>query len=132
MSALRQAVPRLLSALCLLLSAVAAGGAPRLGYPLLTSFDQQQHHGGSQTFAVAQDQRGILYFANLRGVLTYDGAWWNLITLPRNAPALGIGIDNDGRIGVGTVDDFGTLVADKSGHLQFQSLLPLLPPALQR
>jgi diguanylate cyclase (GGDEF)-like protein len=131
MSALRQAVPRLLSALCLLLSALGAGGAPRLGYPLLTAFDQQQHHGGSQNFALAQDTRGILYFANLRGVLTYDGAWWNLVTLPRNAPALGIAIDDAGHIGAGTVDDLGTLVADREGQLHFQSLLPLLPPALR-
>src|SRR5260221_11569150 len=131
MSALRQAVPRLLSALCLLLSAVAAGGAPRLGYPLLTTFDQQQHHGGSQNFALAQDGRGILYFANLRGVLTYDGAWWNLVTLPREAPALGMAIDDAGHIAVVTVDDLGTLAADRNGQLQFQSLLPLLPPALR-
>src|SRR3954451_1467868 len=126
MSRLR-AVALLLSAFCLLPSS----GATRLGYPLLTAFDQQQHHGGSQNFAFAQDARGILYFANLRGVLTYDGAWWNLITLPRNAPALGIAIDSAGRIGVGTVDDFGTLAPDAHGQLQFQSLLPHLPPALR-
>lgn len=126
MSRLRE-VALLLSALCLLPSK----GATRLGYPLLTAFDQQQHHGGSQNFAFAQDARGILYFANLRGVLTYDGAGWNLITLPRNAPALGIAVDTAGRIGVGTVDDFGTLAPDAHGQLQFQSLLPHLPGSLR-
>ncbi len=133
MSAQRQIGRRLPSAFCLLLLSAllpdgsAAGAAPRLGYPLLTLFDQQQHHGGSQNFALAQDGRGILYFANLRGVLTYDGAWWNLVTLPRNAPALGMAVDDAGHLGAGTVDDFGTLAADANGHLQYQSLLPLLP-----
>jgi diguanylate cyclase (GGDEF)-like protein len=119
-------------AILLLASAALAGGATnRLGYPLLTSFDQQQHHGGSQTFAMAQDSRGLLYFANLRGVLTYDGAWWSLVTLPRNAPALSIGIDGAGHIGVGTVDNFGTLAPDPAGALKFQSLMSLLPANLQ-
>ncbi len=109
----------------------APAGSPRLGYPLLTAFDQQQHHGGSQNFGLAQDRRGILYFANLRGVLTYDGAWWNLVTLPRNAPALSVGVDGAGHIGVGTVDDFGMLIADPKGSLRFQSLKPLLPSNLR-
>ena len=120
--------------IALLLFATVVFAAPattRLGYPLLTSFDQQQHHGGSQNFAMAQDARGILYFANLRGVLTYDGAWWDLITLPRNAPALSIGIDAAGHTGVGTVDDFGTLAPDAAGSLHFQSLTSLLPPNLR-
>jgi diguanylate cyclase (GGDEF)-like protein len=127
--ALRMAAAALLTVA--LSAAVLAETAPRrLGYPLLTAFDQQQHHGGSQTFALAQDGRGILYFANLRGVLTYDGAWWGLITLPRNMPALAVDVDSAGRIGVGTVDDFGVLVPDSHGVLHYRSLLPSLPAGL--
>src|SRR5260221_8044032 len=81
----------------------AAAGPPRLGYPLLTAFDQQQHHGGSQNFGLAPDRRGILYFANLRGGLTYHGAWWNLVTPPPNAPPLSVGVDGAGHIRVRTV-----------------------------
>jgi hypothetical protein len=123
-------LPTLLPALVLTLAAAfGAAGEARLGYPQLTHFDQQQHRGGSQNFALAQDSRGILYFANLRGVVTYDGAWWSLVELPRSAPALSLFVDAADRIGIGSVDDFGLLEPDAQGYLHYRSLLPTLPAA---
>ncbi|HKO54497.1 MAG TPA: diguanylate cyclase [Thermoanaerobaculia bacterium] len=80
---------------------------------------------------MAQDGRGILYFANLRGVVTYDGAWWSVVELPHGAPALSVAVDRAGRVGVGGVDDFGVLRPDAQGNLRYQSLLATLPPAMR-
>ncbi len=107
----------LLAALC----ALPLGAAER-GFPLITVYPAEVHKGGPQTFAVAQDPRGVLYFGNLHGLMTYDGAWWRMMALPDDQVALSVASDNRGRVAVGMVNDFGYVDGD---HLQ--SLLPRLP-----
>ncbi|HYI08814.1 MAG TPA: diguanylate cyclase [Thermoanaerobaculia bacterium] len=119
-----RAVFSLLAFACLL--AVPAGGAER-GLPLITVFPAEVHKAGPQTFDLAQDSRGILYFGNLHGLLSYDGAWWRLLTLPDDQVALSVGTDIHGRVALGLVNDFGHLTRDASGTQQYRSLLSLLP-----
>ncbi len=107
----------LLGVLC----ALSAGAAER-GFPLITVYPAEVHKGGPQTFAVAQDPRGVLYFGNLHGLMTYDGAWWRMMALPDDQVALSVASDSRGRVAVGMVNDFGYVDGD---HLQ--SLLPRLP-----
>lgn len=92
----------------------------------------EDHTGGPQTWDVAQDTRGILYFANLYGVLTYDGAWWRLLELPEDQAALTIESDDQGRVALGLVNDLGHLVADRAGSMAYRSLLPLVPPGARQ
>ena len=61
--------------LCLALTA----GAAERGLPQITVYPAETHQAGPQSFDLAQDSRGILYFGNLQGLLTYDGAWWRLL-----------------------------------------------------
>ncbi|HEV7922854.1 MAG TPA: GGDEF domain-containing protein [Thermoanaerobaculia bacterium] len=61
--------------------------------------------------------------------MTYDGAWWSVVELPRSAPALSLFVDGKDRIDVGSVDDFGVLEPDAQGNLHYRSLLQTLPPA---
>ncbi|MGA7615059.1 MAG: diguanylate cyclase [Thermoanaerobaculia bacterium] len=92
-------------------------------------FDQRVHRGGPQTFDVAQNRQGILYFGNLAGLLSYDGAWWRLIKLPHDASADQVESDDSGRIAIGTVGELGYLEPNAEGANVFRSLLPLLAPA---
>jgi diguanylate cyclase (GGDEF)-like protein len=101
--------------------------ASERGFPLITVHRAEEHRGGAQTFDVAQDARGILFFATLGGVLTYDGAWWRLIPLPDDAAVFAIESDAAGHIVLGGVGDIGTLDTDGRGTLQYRSFLPLLP-----
>ncbi|HEX8169902.1 MAG TPA: diguanylate cyclase [Thermoanaerobaculia bacterium] len=112
-----------------LLCAALALRADERGFPLVTVFPPEVHKAGPQTFDVAQDPHGILYFGNLHGLLTYDGAWWRLIELPNDQVALSVAADAKGRVVAGLVDDFGELGAAPDGTPQFHSLLPLLPQA---
>jgi len=109
-----------------LVLALYAGGAER-GLPLITVFPSEVHKAGPQTFDIAQDSRGILYFGNLQGLLTYDGAWWRLRKLPHEQAALALASDARGRVAVGLVDDLGYMERDASGAEDYHSLLPLLP-----
>ena len=99
----RASIPWL--ALCLL-TTLAAGAAER-GLPLITVFPAEVHKAGPQTFDIAQDSSGVLYFGNLHGLVTYDGAWWRLRKLPDEQVALSLATDQQGRVALGLVNDFG-------------------------
>ncbi|HEX8616091.1 MAG TPA: GGDEF domain-containing protein [Thermoanaerobaculia bacterium] len=112
--------------LCVYSVLTYAAGATERGLPLITVFPAEIHKAGPQTFDIAQDTRGVLYFGNLHGLLSYDGAWWRLHTLPEDQVALSLATDVHGRVAVGLVNDFGWF----DPHAQeYRSLLPQLPPA---
>ena len=122
-------IRRLLPAL--LLFALGASAAER-GFPLITTYRSEEHHAGGQTFDVVQDARGVLYFGNADGVLTYDGAWWNLLPLPHETSVFGMATNAQGQIAAGAGEDFGVFDRDGHGALRFRSLAGLLPPPLRK
>ncbi len=97
--------------------------------PQITVYPAEVHKAGPQSFDIAQDTRGILYFGNLQGVLSYDGAWWRLLKLPDEQAALSVATDARGRIALGLVSDFGYLDRGADGAQQYRSLLPRIPAA---
>lgn len=76
-----------------------------------------------------QDDRGVLYFANNAGVMTYDGARWELI--PTQTPVRSLAIDAEGLIYVGCKADFGIIEPDSTRHLSYRSFKALLPERAQ-
>ncbi|MBV8516392.1 MAG: diguanylate cyclase [Acidobacteria bacterium] len=104
--------------------------ASEAGYPSLTIYRQEQHHGGTQNFAAAIDARGRLYFSNLETVLIYDGAWWSRVDVPGNV-SFSVLATPRGVVGVGPVDEIGILEPNAHGTLAYRSLVPLLPPDLR-
>lgn len=120
-------------ALCvLLLLAFGAGPAGRAvaaerGFPLITVYPPEAHKAGPQTFDITQDSRGVLYFGNLHGLITYDGAWWELHKLPNEQVVLSLATDPAGRIALGLLNDLGYLARDTKGSYQYHSLLETLP-----
>jgi diguanylate cyclase (GGDEF)-like protein len=103
--------------------------ASERGLPQITVYPAEVHKAGPQSFDIAQDKRGVLYFGNLQGLVSYDGAWWRLLKLPDDQAALSVATDTHDRIALGLVSDFGYLVRDAAGAQQYHSLLPLLPAA---
>jgi diguanylate cyclase (GGDEF)-like protein len=100
------------------------------GFPLFTIYSQNQFRAGSQTFGAAQDSRGLLHFANLTGVLTYDGASWHVTHLPNESAVFSIAADDKGRVAVGGFSEIGYLTSDTSGE-HYHSLIPLLPATVR-
>jgi diguanylate cyclase (GGDEF)-like protein len=120
-------VRRMLVVACVAAMSIGIGAAEERGYPIIKVYGQQEHGGGGQSFAIAQDVAGRLHFANLYGVITYDGARWRTTTLPRDSAAYAIAVDARGRVATGGVGEIGFLVTDGAGNMRFQSIVRELP-----
>ena len=101
--------------------------ASERGLPLITVYSAEVHKAGPQTFDLAQDTRGVLYFGNLHGLVTFDGAWWRLRKLPDDQAPLAVATDSAGRVVLGMTNELGYLQNDAVGSPEYRSLLPLLP-----
>jgi len=121
----RAALPLLAAAVVAVLASPLS--AEERGLPLITVYPAEVHKAGPQTFAVAQDLRGVLYFGNLHGLLTYDGAWWELRKLPDEQAPLSIATDARGQVALGLVNDLGLLEREPQGSSEFRSLLQFVP-----
>jgi len=96
------------------------------GLPIIRNYLPSEHGGTPQNWAIVQDKRGIMYFANTGGVLEYDGSSWRIIQI-ENEVARTIAIDSSGTIFVGGLDQFGFLKPDLNGKLTYTSLINYLP-----
>ncbi len=97
------------------------------GIPTMMNYHHSEYRAETQNWSVVQDKRGLIYVANLSGVLEYDGNHWRLISLPGNNFVTSLGIDEQGIIYAGSHGEFGYLKPDSKGSLQYQSLLHLFP-----
>ena len=94
-----------------------------IGLPLVRNYSTKEYKAFSQNWGFAQDNRGVLYFANGDGVLEYDGVHWRVIKIANDYSARSIAIDNNNRIYIGSTSEFGYLTAAKNGALKYKSLL---------
>lgn len=97
-----------------------------IGQPVIRNYAPSEYGAFAQNWSIAQDGRGVMYFANTGGVLEYDGAFWRLIAVP-NEVARSVSSDARGHVFVGGVGDLGYLAPDSTGAMQFVSLLDDLP-----
>lgn len=97
-----------------------------IGQIPIVNFHHSQYNGHSQSWAIAQDKRGMVYIANNVGVIEYDGTEWRHISI-NNALARCLGLDSSGTVWVGGQDEFGYLAADSCGLLRYVSLTSYLP-----
>jgi len=105
-------------------TSVNAGAAVRNFLPAV-------YHADRQNWAVAEDNRGILYFGNTTGVLEFDGVRWRRIQLPGGRGAFALGKSADGRILVGGNGEVGWLAPDASGSMAYVSKAADLPDAFR-
>jgi|GEM_PF-3167908 len=102
-------------------------GLEGMGTPFLTNYLPATYNQHPQSWDIVQGKRGILYFANVNGVLSFDGVDWNLVELPGKTTARSLAIDSSGRIFVGSNGDLGYLEPNARGKLGFHSLKHLIP-----
>jgi serine phosphatase RsbU (regulator of sigma subunit)/ligand-binding sensor domain-containing protein len=99
------------------------------GLPFIKNYSPREYGASTDNWAIAQDQRGIMYFGNAGGVLEYDGIHWKLFPVSNNSLVRSIAIDARGIIYIGAVGEFGFLAPDEKGTLSYHSLLDRLPQA---
>ncbi|MDX2195266.1 MAG: hypothetical protein NW207_02525 [Cytophagales bacterium] len=87
----------------------------------ISNYSPENEQIENENFAIVQDSRGQMFFANNRGVLRFDGRTWEIINTPSTSIALYKHTDTD-NIYVGCLDDFGVLTQNTNGTLSYKSL----------
>ena len=89
--------------------------------PPIETFMPEVYGAEDQNWAITQGEDQSIYFANNKGLLTYNGARWKLYNSP-NASIIRSVKFIDSKIYTGSYMDFGYWVEDDYGDLQYTSL----------
>lgn len=113
-----------LSVLCLL-SALSCLGS----YPIVRSFPKSWHEGGAQTWAMANDTLGRMFFGNKNGLLVYDSDIWQLHGIDYGSTVRALMYDAaETRLYAGGSEEFGYFTYKPgTGDFRYSSLTGLLP-----
>jgi hypothetical protein len=101
------------------------------GVPFIRNFKKSEYKAGTQNWAIAQDHKGFMYFANNEGLLVFDGLNWQLCKMPNSSMVRSLLIDDNGIIYVGAYNDFGKMIYNVNGKMEFYSLKKYLPSDFQ-
>ena len=97
--------------------------------PPVFNYNTSNYKAGNQNWAIAQDNKEVMYFANNQGLLSFDGVNWKLHKLPNNRGVKSIFIDkhdNSERIYVGSFEEFGYFEHNSTNRLAYHSLKHLV------
>lgn len=114
--------------LCIAIWALPASGQNVIGNPSIINYSKKSYKGGNQNWAVDQDERGIMYFANNNGLLTFDGVYWQTYHLPNGIALRSVMVSKKGTVYVGGQGQIGYFKSDAQGRLIYHSLNALLAP----
>ncbi|TCK67513.1 regulatory LuxR family protein [Winogradskyella wandonensis] len=89
--------------------------------PPIERFAPQDYKGDDQNWSISQDDNQNIYVANNRGLLEYNGARWNLYTIPNQSIVRSVAVV-ESRIYTGSYMDFGYWERDKYGTLNYNSI----------
>jgi serine phosphatase RsbU (regulator of sigma subunit)/ligand-binding sensor domain-containing protein len=104
---------------------------PEYGRYPVYNFSSKTYNAQEQNFAIAFDNRGLVYFANNGGIIEYDGINWRLIPLVNEKVPRSLATDKNGRIWVGSVNEIGYLAPDSIGNMRYVSIRKYLPSDIE-
>ncbi len=103
------------------------------GRPLVQSFDKSSYGAGTQSWQMAEDDRGRIHFANNSGLLTFTGTRWTLRPLPEGTIVRSVVLGAyPFRLFVGGQDELGYFQQNDQGILEYHTLKPLIPEPYRR
>ncbi len=85
-------------------------------------YGDKEYKNSKRNYAIASDNRGLIYFGNENGILEFDGSRWRTISVPVGAVVRSLTTDKNGRIYVGLDGGFGYLAPDSIGEIKYVSL----------
>jgi DNA-binding CsgD family transcriptional regulator len=118
-----------LSTIIYLCSFLSSRSQNTIGLPQITNYSKEAFRAGTQNWDIQQDKNGILYFANNSGLLTFNGHYWRLHSIPNKTILRSLQIDRTGRIYIGAQDEIGYFFPGPNGELVYTSLKSLIPKA---
>ncbi|RLD60590.1 MAG: hypothetical protein DRI95_15315, partial [Bacteroidetes bacterium] len=95
--------------------------------PFIKNHLKSEYKAATQNWAIVQDKRGILYFANNDGVLEFNGLNWKTYPVPNSSIVRSLAIDKDEKIWVGAYNEIGFLQANQIGEMEYVSITNLVP-----
>lgn len=110
------------------LCSVEVAAQNTLGVPLVTNYHKSLYKGGLRTWDIKQDSRGMMYFANDAGLITFNGGFWNQYPLPNKTILRSIYIDKNDRVYVGGQDEIGYFEPGPNNVLHYTSVKNMIPP----
>lgn len=90
--------------------------------PMMQHYSAKDYKAGISNWDMIQSNDGLLYFSNLNGILKFDGKEWQYIKIKGGKISRAINKDHNGRIFIGSNDEFGYLNIDSLGAIYYQSL----------
>jgi len=104
---------------------IANGQINKHGLSELQNYTIKEYEGEEQNWSIVQDKRGVYYIGKTsEGIMEYDGTNWTKIPVPNTSMIRALAVGNDGMVYVGAIGEIGRLKPDKSGTLNYESLLP--------
>lgn len=101
------------------------------GVPYVRNYSKNAYLSGNQNWAVTKDEKGIMYFGNSEGLLSFDGRYWELYQMPHKPIVRAVAADGHGRVYVGAFGEIGYWANNKSGVYSYTSLTHLIPNSSQ-
>ena len=100
-----------------------------LGRLPVKNYSKKNYQAGTQSWDMAQDEHGVMYFANNDGLLRFDGTYWHTYPITNGTIVRSVELSANGRIYVGGQGEIGYFLLNNSGHLIYHSLIDQLPEA---
>ena len=88
----------------------------------IVNYNRHEYNAANQNWMIAQHPNGWMYFANNKGLLEYDGTYWNCYPIPHHAKLRSILIGKDNKIYIGGLKEFGFFTPNPLGGLNYHSL----------
>jgi len=92
------------------------------GLPFIEKYDDKDYGDAGQVWAITQDNRGVMYFGCNYGLKTYDGKNWKGYNNPHSTMIKSLAVSDNGLVYYGSESDFGVLLPDSTGDINFYSL----------
>ncbi len=102
-----------------------------IGVPYVQNYTKAVYQSGNQNWSVTKDERGIMYFGNSEGLLTFDGKYWQSYQMPNGLIVRSVAADGSGKVYAGGFGELGYWENNKKGQLQYHSLNQLVPKQYQ-
>ncbi|MEN8121306.1 MAG: SpoIIE family protein phosphatase [Bacteroidota bacterium] len=95
------------------------------GLPFIKNYPAEAYGAHDQNWGIVKDNRGVMYFANNHGLLEYNGAKW---TLYDTVTVQSLAKDKLGTLYIGAFQQFGMMLPDSLGSLNFFNLYSIYNP----
>ncbi|MCF6365792.1 MAG: SpoIIE family protein phosphatase [Bacteroidales bacterium] len=92
------------------------------GLPFIEKYTDKDYGDAGQVWAITQDKRGVMYFGCNYGLKTFDGKTWKSYNNPYSTIIKSLAVTDNNLVFYGSESDFGVLLPDSSGNINFYSL----------